>query len=39
MEKQLSEKNRIIGFLTTQLIVNSQDVSKKKKKKKPSQHY
>ena len=32
MEKQLSEKNRIIGFLTTQLIVNSQDVSKKKKK-------
>ena len=32
MEKQLSEKNRIIDFLTTQLVVNSQDISKKRKK-------
>ena len=31
MEKQLSEKNRIIDFLTTQLVVNSQDISKKRK--------
>ena len=32
MEKQLSEKNRIIDFLTTQLVVSSQDISKKRKK-------
>ena len=32
MEKQLSEKNRIIDFLTTQLVVNSQGISKKRKK-------
>ena len=32
MEKQLSQKNRIIDFLTTQLVVNSQDISKKRKK-------
>ena len=38
MEKQLSEKNRIIDFLTTQLVVNSQDISKKRKKM-SSQYY
>ena len=28
LEKQLSEKNTIIDFLTTQLVANSQDTSK-----------
>ena len=28
LEKQLSEKNTIIDFLTTQLVANSQDISK-----------